>query len=80
MALGRLAHDIQPAGESLWRQARRKLLNDVCTSYLQPENGLCHVGVLEVGCAGVPGVLGHTIVQVDHLGPTHLQQGKKEKH
>lgn len=53
-------------------------MNDVCTSYLQPENGLCHVGVLEVGCAGVPGILGDTIVQVDHLGSTHLQEGKKK--
>lgn len=77
MALGRLFHDLWPVEETLHRQAKRRLLNEVCTSYLQPENRLCHVGVLEVGRAGIPGILRDTIVQVNHLCSTHLWKEKE---
>jgi len=62
LALGRLSHNTLPVGETFYRQAKSGLLNAMCTSYLQPENDLCHVGVLEVGRAGMPGVLRDTII------------------
>lgn len=52
----------------------------MCTAYLQPEHSLSHVGVLEVGRAGVPGILRDAIVQVNHLSPTHLQEEKEAPH
>lgn len=58
-------------------QEKRRLLNNMCASYLQPENGLCHVGVLEVGCAGIPGILRDAIVQVNHLRSTRLREKKE---
>lgn len=77
MAWERPSHGILPIGETSYGQGKRRLLNDTCTSYLQPENGLCHVGVLEVGRAGIPGILRDTVVQVDHLSSTHLWEKKE---